>query len=382
VRKDGGRVRITTQLINTVTGFHLWSESYDRDLKDILRLQTEIATEVTSALKAKLLGDDAASIEVGGTRNPQAFDAFLRAEAQPASISEETLQARIADLNEAIRLDPQYAKAYARRAYWLTELANNFGTGEVTRKSFMQARADAEKAIALAPSLGTAHLALARLLSTGFRDYSAAHATIQRAIELAPGDAEILGTYARLSAAFGRQEESIAAARRVTALDPLTALRYRSLALAFISARRFTEAVEPLERGRRIDPKLRQINDTLCINQYALGELEAALESCRRDPDYWGAQTTLAIVLHKLNRRGEARDVLERLIAENGDSASYQYAQIHAQWGDIPRALEAIETALRENDPGVLDMKTDFLLDPLRREPRFQAVLRQLDFPL
>lgn len=381
VRKDGDRVRITTQLINTVTGFHLWSESYDRDLKDILRLQTEIAREVTSALQAKLLGAEAASIEVGGTRNPQAFDAFLRAEGQTANLSPETLQARIAGLTEAIRLDPQYAKAYARRAYWLTELANNFGTGEATRKNFAEARADAEKAVALAPSLGMGHLALARLLSTDFRDYSAAHATIQRAIELAPGDADIVGLYARLSAAFGHHEQGIAAARRATALDPLTALRYRLLALAYISARRFQEAMEPLERGQRLDPNLRQLNDTLCVNQYAMGELEAALESCSRDPDYWGVQTTLAIVLHKLKRQSEARAVLEKLIADNGDSASYQYAQIYAQWGDIPKALQAVETALREKDPGVLDLKTDFLLDPLRQEPRFQAAMKKLNFP-
>jgi TolB-like protein len=118
VRKDGVRVRITTQLINTVTGFQLWSRTYDRDLKDILRLQSEIATAVTAALQATLLGTEASSIEVGGTRNPQAFDAFLRAEGEMGNLSPQAaLEARIAGLTEAIRLDPQYATAYARRAF-------------------------------------------------------------------------------------------------------------------------------------------------------------------------------------------------------------------------------------------------------------------------
>jgi serine/threonine-protein kinase len=319
---------------------------------------------------------------VGGTRNPQAFDAFLRAEGQMANLSPEaTLRARIAGLNDAIRLDPQYAKAYARRAFWHTELGNNFGTAEATRKSYMEARADAEKAIALAPTLAIGHLGLARFLSTGVREYAGAYAAIRRALELAPGDAEVLGTYSRLSAAFGQHEEAVAAGRRATALDPLAARRYRGLGQVLITARRFSEATEPLERARTLDPTLMQVNATLCANQYAMGQLEAALESCRRDPDEWLSQTNLAIVLHKLNRPTEARAVLAKLISENGESASYQYAQIYAQWSDIPKALEAIETAYREKDPGVLDMKTDFLLDPLRQEPRFQAALKKLNFP-
>jgi TolB-like protein/Flp pilus assembly protein TadD len=382
VRKDGSRVRISAQLTNTVTGFHQWSQSYDRDLKDILGLQSEIAAAVTSALQTTLLGTEASSIETGGTRDPQAFDAFLRAEAEMPNLSPEAaLQARIAGLTDAIRLDPQYAQAYARRAYWLTELGNNFGVGEATRRNFMDARADAEKAIALAPSLGRGHLSLALLLSTGLRDYAGANAAIGRAIELAPGDAEIVGMYARLSGAWGRSEGAIKAARRATALDPLTARRYRLLATTLISARRFPEAVEPLARARSLEPKAMENNAVLCSNQYAMGQLEAALESCSRDPDYWSSQTLLAIVLHKLKRRREAQAMLDKLITENGDSASYQYAEIYAQWDEVPKALGAIETAYRENDPGLLDLKTDFLLDPLRQQPRFQAVMKKLSFP-
>jgi tetratricopeptide (TPR) repeat protein len=139
--------------------------------------------------------------------------------------------------------------------------------------------------------------------------------------------------------------------------------------------------VEPLGRARSLDAKLAQVNGPLCAAQYAMGQLEAALESCRRDPDDWNAQTNLAVVLYKMNRSAEAQAVLKKLIAENGESASYQYAEIYAQWGEMPKALDAIETALRTKDPGLLDVQTDFLLDPLRKEPRFQAVVKKLNFP-
>jgi len=117
VRRSGNTVRITAQLINAVTGFHAWSQTYDRDLGDILKLQTEIANAVASALRVTLLGDVAGKIELRGTRNPAAFDAYLRGAAVGRSMrGAQSQQAAIAEYNEAIRLDPAYALAYAARA--------------------------------------------------------------------------------------------------------------------------------------------------------------------------------------------------------------------------------------------------------------------------
>src|ERR1700756_1417728 len=126
VRRSANTVRITAQLVNGVTGFHLWSETYDRSLGDVLKLQTEIATAVASALRVTLLGDEAAKIQIGGTRNPAAFDAYLRA--TKAYWSVETVQdqeAVIADYTETIRLDPDYALAYAGRSFVLAGYGRN-----------------------------------------------------------------------------------------------------------------------------------------------------------------------------------------------------------------------------------------------------------------
>ena len=115
MRRSGHTIRVTAQLINAVRGFHLWSQTYDRDLGDVLKLQTEIATAVASALKVALLGDVSEKIELGGTRNPEAFDAYLRGRRINWQ-NEHDLQEQIASYSEAIKLDPQYALAYAARS--------------------------------------------------------------------------------------------------------------------------------------------------------------------------------------------------------------------------------------------------------------------------
>jgi TolB-like protein len=155
VRRSGNTLRVTTQLINAVTGFHLWSHTYDRDLGDVLKLQTEIATAVAGALKVTLLGDIASKIELGGTRNPAAFDAYLRG-AQDLNNSVpnfKLLQSALASFTEAISLDANYALAFAARSQALIDESAYFATGAAIREGFDKALADARHALALAPDL-------------------------------------------------------------------------------------------------------------------------------------------------------------------------------------------------------------------------------------
>jgi TolB-like protein len=157
VRRSAHTIRITAQLINAVTGFHLWSKTYDRDLGDVLKVQTDIATAVAGALKVTLLGDVAAKVELGGTRNPAAFDAYLRGAKEFGSSP-----IAIAAYSEAIRLDPNYALAFAARSIALSGSAQEAATAQAAREGFGKAQADARRALALAPDLAEAHLALAQ----------------------------------------------------------------------------------------------------------------------------------------------------------------------------------------------------------------------------
>jgi hypothetical protein len=165
VRRSGRTIRVTAQLNNAVTGFHLWSQTFDRDLGDVLQLQTDIATAVAESLKVTLLGDVAARIELGGTRNPLAFDAYLRGlRLTRVATNEREAGPALAEYAEAIRLDPNYALAYATRSLALLDFVYSWGSMTARRQSAETARIDAEQAIALASGLGLAHAALAKFL--------------------------------------------------------------------------------------------------------------------------------------------------------------------------------------------------------------------------
>ena len=193
VRRSEHTMRVTAQLINAVTGFHLWSKTYDRDIGDVLKLQTEIATAVAGALKVTLFGDIAQKIEIGGTRNPAAFDAYLRAtKTYWETLGEKETQTAIDGYSEAIRLDPDYALAYAARSLALVTFAQLYATSAAATASDLdKALTDAHRAIALAPNLTEGHLALAGVYED-LLEFARANEEYARALTLGPGSARAL----------------------------------------------------------------------------------------------------------------------------------------------------------------------------------------------
>jgi TolB-like protein/lipoprotein NlpI len=382
VRRSAHTIRITVQLINAVTGFHLWSKTYDRDLGDVLKLQTEIATAVAEALKVTLLSDTSAKIELGGTRNPAAFDAYLRGAKVFVSRHEvEDLSAAIASYTEAIRLDPHYALAMAGRSIALSYGAAQAATPAAAREGFDKAHADARQAVALAPDLAQAHLALATVLELGTLDFTRASAAYERALALAPGNAQVLRISGLFAAYMGHIDAGLAAARRAVVLDPLARDSHSLLGRALYAARRYEEAVVALSEGISLYPGDKALYTYRGLTYYGLGDLQSARASCETKQDYLGNQWCLAVTYDKLGRHADAEAELAKLKASMGDVMAYQYAAIYAQRGDNPKALEWLETALRLHDPGLEQLKTDPLMDPLRKEARFQAVMRELKFP-
>ncbi|MGO9852860.1 MAG: TIR domain-containing protein [Steroidobacteraceae bacterium] len=381
VRRSGNTVRVTTQLINAITGFHLWSHTYDRDLGDVLKLESEIAAAVASALKVSLLGDVATKIELGGTRNPAAFDACLRGRrAALAAHGNKDLQTAIAAFTEAIGLDPNYALAFANRSTALAAYAGN-ASEPLVRESFDKALADARQAIALAPDLAEGHLALAYYFEAGSLDFIRANEEYERALALAPGNARMLRVYGLFAVRMGRTEAGIAAAQHAVVLDPLNRSSRSSLGAALYFARQNSEALAAVEDTLALDPEYPPAYAFRGLTYYRLGDFERARASCERKPDYWVSQQCLAVTYDKLGRHADALGVLAKMKASAGEAAAYQYATIYAQWGIIPQALEWLDTAMRLRDPGLESLKADPLLEPLRKEPRFQGVMRELKFP-
>jgi eukaryotic-like serine/threonine-protein kinase len=384
VRRSTHTVRVTAQLINTVTGFHLWSQTYDRNLGDILALQTDIANAVAKALKVALLGNVAAKFELGGTRNPAAFDAYLRgSQALIGGHEANTVQAAIDAFTDAIRLDPKYALAYAARALAFNEYAGHWTSGAATvREGFMKAVADGKNAVLLAPALGDGHGALAQAFE-GLLDFQQATQEYERAIALAPGNARVLERYGAFAVAMGRPDAGIAAIRHALLLDPLNRDSHWWLGLALWSIRKYDEAIAANQDALALDPEYSQAYAFRGLAQYGLGDLSGARSSCEmKTGDFMFNMVCLAITYDKLGRHTDAEAMLIKLQSWMGDADALQYAEIYAQWGDKDKALGWLESAWRLRDSGLTWMKVDALLDPLRNEPRFQAIEHALRFPI
>jgi len=381
VRRSGRTIRVTAQLNNAVTGFHLWSQTFDRDLGDVLKLQTDIATAVAESLKVTLLGDVAARIELGGTRNPLAFDAYLRGlRLTRVATNEREAGPALGEYAEAIRRDPNYAVAYATRSLALLEGVYSWGSITARRQRAETARIDAEQAIALAPGLGLAHAALAKFLQYSL-DYPRATDEFERALALAPGNATVLYEYSLHVAYMGRSNAAIDIARRGVALDPLNLLSHRALGDALYFARRYNEAIAAYQDGIAVDPGPAEPYARRGLAYYVLGSNQMAQSSCEMKPENWESWFCLALTFDKLGQRLESDAQIKKMTEFSGDSLAYQYDEIYAQRGDRDRALEWLETAMRLRDPGFRRLKIDPLMDPLRKEPRFQAIERGLKFP-
>jgi len=382
VRRSGNTVRITVQLVDATTGFHAWSQTYDRPLGDALALQSEIANAVASALKVTLL-EGANARGLGGTRNALALDAYLRGlKLAGATLrSGDEVRETIAAFTDAIRLDPNFALAYAGRARAYTDFIGYFMI-EAGPNARSNGLADANKAVQLAPDLGAAHGALAQMLELGYLDFHRASAEYARALELSPGDARVLFSYTRFAANMGLRDFAITLARRNIELDPLNVLAYRALGEALEAARRFPEAIAAFEGAIRLNPEhATEAYQRRGRLYYLTGNYDAAKASCEAEPDRYQAQTCMPLIYEKLGQHALARSALAEAIAQQGEYSSYQYAETYAQWGEIDEAMKWLETGLRVRDPGMASVKTDALLDPVRADPRFQALQRELNFP-
>jgi TolB-like protein/Tfp pilus assembly protein PilF len=381
VRRSGNTVRIAVQLFNAETGFDLWSHTYDRDLTDMLKVQTEIANAVASALKVRLLSDADKKIELGGTRNPAALDAYLRGRTMYTTrISDaEAYQREIAAYTEAIGLDPNFALAFADRSraqigYYLLSSGPADDLDE-------KAKSDALRAIALAPELAEGHLALANYFESRLLDFTQANAAYERALALAPGNARVLRDYSTFAVLMGRPEAGIAAAQHAVALDPLSPDTKLSLGDAFYYGGHYKEAVETYRDAIALDPDSPQAYVSLGLGYYAQGDFQRARASCETKRDSLLTQPCLAMTYDKLGRHADAESVLAKYQTRTTNDWEVEYAFVYAQWGNTGQALRWLEAAVRSHNPILEFLKVDPLLAPLRHEPRFQAIERGLKFP-
>lgn len=344
--------------------------------------QTEIPDSVVGALE-RTVDNSATQIELGGTHNAAAMNAYLRG----LRLSDATIKtapeahALLDAFDEALRLDPDFALAHAARSRALMDYGGHF-TVDATRGAFARARADAERAIALAPASGESHAALGEVYEYGYLDFPHAALEYARAVELSPGNARVLRAFAEFAGNMGDFDKAISAARRNVALDPFNVPGHRALGEVLTDARQYTEAVAEFDEAIRLAPdRASEVYQKRGRALYLLGKYEAAAASCEAEPDRYEAQSCLPLIYEKLGRHAEAESMLATAVAEQGDFSAYQFMEINAQWGNISKALEWLDVAVRVQDPGLEYLKIDPLLDPLRSQARFRAVERALRFP-
>jgi len=376
VRKAGNTMRVTAQLIRAATGYHLWSETYDRELKDVFKVQDEIAGAVVTALKLKL----APGQRVPASRRTsvfEAYDHYLLGRQFYERGNPDGYRRAIEAYRRAIELDPRYAAAYVELA--VSEYFAADESGETSGKQ--RALAAAEKAIELAPEEAIGYGARGYLRDRVNWDWTGAQADMEKALALDSGDAETQVAYSLVLENFGRLPEAIAAAQKATELDPLSSGAWTMLGSLLIRNRQFVAAQETLRRALEIQPESTHALFHLAELQLLEGKAIDGLATFRKVDNegfrLWG----IAMAEHTLGHATESQQALDELIAKHTHGYSYEIAQVYAWRGEKDNAFEWLERSYQHREGDLVYVKDDELLAPLRGDPRYKALLRKMHLP-
>lgn len=381
-RRSGDNVRIVAQLVDGSSGFETWSQTFDRKLADIIAVQSEIATLVADALAVNIAGaGKAPGKRAGGTDSSAALDAYLRGKALYLSAANEAENGRaLAAFDQAITLDPKFAAAHAFRSRVLTYVASAYRSGQGMEQGYAQAAEAARMAVQLAPDMAEGYTALGFVLSNGQLDLKAAQDPYHRGFELGFGNADVLTAFADFAANVRSFDEGRKAIDRARQLDPLNANVFRSAGYLEFSARAFDAAAALMTKTLTLSASASIANATLGDIALLKGNAAEAKGYYEKESSMLSRLRGLATAAMRLGDQAGAERALADLIARFGNNSFYQQAQIFAQWQRLPQALGALEKALEFGDSGLVLMHTDPVLDPVRQDPRFVAVLRRLGF--
>ena len=382
IRKSGDMVRVAVELTEGASGFSKWSQSFDRPLADVFAVQDEIAQAVAAALSAELSrGPGDGKVPNAGTTNFAAYDAYLKGSAlYQLSSGEQSARDALAKFDEAVALDPGYAAAWSARSRTLAAIANQYLDGSARAATFEQAIATANKALKLAPDLADAHSALGYATFFGRRNARAARAPFERSAQLGQGQSDVLTRYAVYCAFTGNFDVARTAISRAARLDPLNPLALRSFGTVEFTARRYSQTIAVIQRALALNPKMNGARAAIGFSQLMLGQTGEAGKSFDAEPSELRRLTGQAMVARRQGRAADAAAALGRIEGQFGTSALYAQAQVLAQWGERDRAMAMLLKAAATGDPGIVLIRTDPLIDPLRERPEFSGLLKQAGF--
>ena len=383
VQKSANQFKIAADLIDGRTGLSQWAGSFERPIADIFAVQSEIATAVASALAVAISdsGKDSSKKEIGSTENLAAFDAFLRGQDLfELHIDEASERAALAKFDDAIAHDPEYAAARAARSRVLAVIANQYLAGGERIRTYDEAIEEAVMATEIAPEYAAGFNALGYALFYGRLDVKGARKPYDRAYALAKSNIDVFSRFAIYCARTGRFGEAYQAIDRAASLDPLNASVFRSKGIIKYAGGQYEEAIRSARQALKINPKRNSVNGDIGRAYLAMGELDKASEAFARESNDMITLPSQAIISIRTGDDATARQYLDRLIAEYGDNGLYQQAQIWAQWRDADKTFSTLKQALDARDSGLVYLLNDPLLDPVRKDPQFKALLLQLGF--
>jgi len=380
VQRAENRVRVTARLVRADDGFDVWSESFDRDLKDVFAVEDDIAKAVTSALQVKLLANPSpAGLTTSGTTNPEAYEAFLHARYFAHMQDEASAKKALQYANKAIESDPSYAPAYALRAD--IQLKAGGMTWIDLSQASAAARHDTEKAIALDPSLADGYRVLSQIHSWIESNCSGAETPMKRALDLAPGDPDNLDQGGLLAMCLGRPQQAAELWKQELLVDPLRPDEYLWLAQALRDLGRYEEAHAALAEALDLNPNQAMVHEIWGEIYLAQGRPQEALAETEKEPQGFCRDLGEALVYHALARRQESDAALARLISQHSSDAAYQIAQVFAYRGEVDPAFQWLDRAYLQHDPGLMWFKTDLKFRGLRQDPRNAQLLKKLNLP-
>lgn len=383
VRRSSDLIRVSVQLVDGSNGVERWSQNYDRPPGDSIKIQTDIASKVAQALSITLGNAGRAALTLGGTSDTGAQDLYLRARELRFEVrDDQALRSAVDLLDAAIARDPNYADAYRLKADLLEKLAVTGATTPADiADELAQAEAAAKQAITHEPRLGSAYAELAAIQADGFQ-FAEAVESMRRALELSPEDPTVMAEASFFLQQFGDPHQALALLDRVIARDPLLGINHVYRGQVFFTLRQYPAAIADYRQAIELAPKVVRfhafIGDSLLLmNRPA----EAKREYDTQPADDILRLTGEAMIAARSRDVGTTERIIARMRELFGDASSYQYAQIYAQAGNANRAFAEFDDAVRAKDSGLLLLKRDPFVDPIRGDPRYGALLKRLNFP-
>ena len=382
VEREGDRIRITAQLVQGPTDTHLWAKSYERDLRDSLRLQDEVAQAIVGEIQLKLTPQEQAHFARNETIDPNAHEDYLRGLFHLNLRNGPDERTAIDLFQTAIKKDPSYAAAYAALADSYRALI--FNSNAAPADVLPQSEAAARRAIEIDGQLAEAHSALAADLTDYNWDWAGAEKEFEIALRLNPNSSHLHSTYAHFLRQEGKIEESIREAQRAVELDPVSLQANFIFSQSLYEARRYDEAISQLRKTLDLEPRFWPAR--LYIGK-ALAEqkhFQEAIEELKKAGDFTTEPlATIGYVYGRMGRAVDARKVVAELQAQlkQGYVAPTNFATVYIGLGEKDQAIAWLEKGFQQHDFWITFLKGEPIFDSLRSDPRFQDLVRRVGFP-